>query len=272
MRDKAEDQQVEEAAKWDIPQPANVELSAKGRPLLSLENVSFEYVKGSPILVGVNLSLRGSQRVVLIGRNGCGKSTLMQLIDKSLKATTGTIRHEPLVKIESLSQHSVEALREESNRDLTPIELLSRKSKALAELETASSLDPTSVKTIREEDIRKHLARFGIRNDTAARTTLKCLSGGQAVRVAFSLCTWPQSPDVLLLDEPTNHLDMQTIEALSLALEGFEGAAVVVSHDEAFIRGLKSDSVFMVSKKSRTLVRLENGVDEYISKIMKVKK
>ena len=95
------------------------------------------------------------------------------------------------------------------------------------------------------------------------------MSGGQAVRVAFSLCTWPTSPHVLLLDEPTNHLDMQTIEALSENLEQFDGCVVIVSHDEAFIRSLKANSVFLMSKRTKNLIRLENGLDEYIAKISK---
>ena len=113
------------------------------------------------------------------------------------------------------------------------------------------------------------MSRFGIRNEVASRTPLKCLSGGQAVRVAFSLCTWPTSPHVLLLDEPTNHLDMQTIQALSENIDQFEGCCVVVSHDESFIRSLNATSCFFMSKKDKSLVRLEKGIDEYISKISK---
>ncbi len=89
------------------------------------------------------------------------------------------------------------------------------------------------------------------------------------MRVVFSTITWPTSPDVLVLDEPTNHLDMQAIEAMSEALGAFKGAAVVVSHDEDFIRNLGADAVYMVSGKSKSLVRLENGVDEYIQRITK---
>lgn len=89
------------------------------------------------------------------------------------------------------------------------------------------------------------------------------------MRVIFSMITWPSSPDVLLLDEPTNHLDMHAIEAMSEAICAFEGAVVIVSHDEDFIRNLKSNGVFMMSKKSKNLVRLENGVDEYIEKLTK---
>ena len=172
----------------------------------------------------------------------------MQLIDGTLSPSRGSVRHEPLVKCRTFFQHSVEKLRDPAFSDLTPIELLTKQS-------------------VVEEDIRKHLSRFGIRNEVASRTTLKFLSGGQAVRVAFSLCTWPTSPHVLLLDEPTNHLDMQTIEALSESLDQFEGCAVVVSHDEAFIRSLKATSTFFMSKKTKGLVRLENGIDEYVAKV-----
>lgn len=97
------------------------------------------------------------------------------------------------------------------------------------------------------------------------------MSGGQTVRVAFALCTWPTSPNILLLDEPTNHLDMQTIEALSEAIKSFQGAVVVVSHDEDFIRSLHSDRVYMVKKKTKNIFKLENGIDEYIASVKKRK-
>ena len=158
-------------------------------PLISLENVSFYYEKENPIIVNLNLSLFGKQKIVIVGRNGCGKSTLMQLIDQTLSPSCGLVRHEPLVKCRTFFQHSIEKLRESSTFDLTPIELLAKN---------------TSDTNVTEEDIRKHLSRFGIRNELASKTPLRLLSGGQAVRVSFSLCTWPTSPQVLLLDEPTN--------------------------------------------------------------------
>lgn len=128
------------------------------------------------------------------------------------------------------------------------------------------------VKSCTEEDIRKHLARFGIRNETASKTPIRSLSGGQTVRVVFSTITWPSSPDVLLLDEPTNHLDMQAIEAMTEALINFKGAVVVVSHDEEFIRRLNAHSVFMLSRKTKSLIKLKNGVDEYKAKLSRKEK
>ena len=213
------------------------------------------------------MSLFSKDRVVIVGRNGSGKSTIMQLIDLTLRPTRGLVRHEPLVKCKTFYQHSVEKLRDSSICDLTPIELLSKENSITNPTAILDSL--TSSKSITEEDIRKHLSRFGIRKEVASRTPLKCLSGGQAVRVAFSLCTWPTSPHVLLLDEPTNHLDMQTIEALTESLDQFEGCCVVVSHDESFIRSLNATSMFFMSKKSKSLIKLENGLDEYISKMTK---
>lgn len=139
-------------------------------------------------------------------------------------------------------------------------------------METKSLLEGVPLKTVTEEDIRKHLARFGIRNETASKTQIKCLSGGQTVRVVFSTITWPSSPDVLILDEPTNHLDMQAIEAMRESLVSFRGAVVLVSHDEDFIRKLKADGVYMLSKKTKSLVRLEKGVDEYVERVCRRRK
>jgi ATP-binding cassette, subfamily F, member 3 len=270
IRDKADEQQVEQASKWDIPPPP--EAQRPNMPLISLENVTFSYGASQEgiIIKNLNMSLFSRERVVILGRNGSGKSTIMQLIDLTLNPTRGVVRHEPLVKCKTFYQHSVEQLRDNSICELTPIELLWKQNKMNS---TASALDllnsDAASKSVTEEDIRKHLSRFGIRNEVASRTPLKCLSGGQAVRVAFSLCTWPTSPHVLLLDEPTNHLDMQTIQALSESVDQFEGCCVVVSHDESFIRSLNATSCFFMSKKDKTLVRLEKGIDEYISKISK---
>jgi len=255
VRDQAEEQQVEYAAVWDIVEPSGdsrmIDVS-----LVSLENASFAYTGQEPIVSNVNLILGSNERVVIVGRNGSGKSTLMQLLDQTLALSCGRVRCQPFVKVGSLLQHSVDSLRDSVTGDLTPVQLL-----------LSRHMPEESSKA--EEEARKHLSRVGIRNEVAGRSLMKSLSGGEAVRVAFSLITWPSSPQVLVLDEPTNHLDMLTIEALGEALNTFAGSVLVVSHDESFIRSLNASRVYMMSKKTKGLVRMENGIDEYISRISK---
>ncbi len=253
VRDQAEEQLLEYAAEWGIVEPS-FDLRLKNMVLVSLENVSFAYTDKESIVSNVNLTLASNERVVIVGRNGSGKSTLMQLLDQTLVPSSGRIRFQPLVKIGSLLQHSVDGLRDAATRDLTPVQLL-----------LSRYMPVESSKA--EEEVRKHLSRVGIRNEVAGKSTMKSLSGGQAARVAFSLITWPVSPQVLVLDEPTNHLDMLTIEALGEALNTFAGSVLVVSHDESFIRSLNASRVYMMSKKSKSLIRMENGIDEYISRI-----
>ncbi len=222
--------------------------------LVSLENASFAYTGQEPIVSNVNLILGSNERVVIVGRNGSGKSTLMQLLDQTLALSCGRVRCQPFVKVGSLLQHSVDSLRDSVTGDLTPVQLL-----------LSRHMPEESSKA--EEEVRRHLSRVGIWNEVAGRSLMKSLSGGEAVRVAFSLITWPVSPQVLVLDEPTNHLDMLTIEALGEALNTFAGSVLVVSHDESFIRSLNASRVYMMSKKTKGLVRMENGIDEYISRI-----
>lgn len=156
IRDRAEAQQVEEAAIWDIPAPLQT-FSSNNLPLLSFENVSFAYIKDNQVLTGVTFSIRNKERLVFIGRNGCGKSTLMKLLDQTLKPSSGNVKQEPLVKIGSLMQDSIDKLREATTRDLTPIHLIAKQAESIAENQAAVL---TETKSITEEDIRKHLSRL----------------------------------------------------------------------------------------------------------------
>lgn len=158
VRDGAEAQQVEEAAIWDIPHPLQ-SINSNNLPLLSFENVSFAYKKDNPILVNVTFSIRNKERLVFIGRNGCGKSTLMKLLDQSITPSSGNIKQEPLVKIGSLMQDSIDKLREVYTRDLTPIHLIAKQDEILAD---KHALAISESKSITEEDIRKHLSRLFI--------------------------------------------------------------------------------------------------------------
>ena len=102
-----------------------------------------------------------------------------------------------------------------------------------------------TVEGVSIEEARKYLGRFGLSGDLALNP-IKVLSGGQKSRLAFAELAW-RSPHILLLDEPTNHLDLETIEALAMAINHFEGGVVFVSHDERLIE-MCSDELWVVNK------------------------
>jgi len=108
------------------------------------------------------------------------------------------------------------------------------------------------------EEYRRHLGRFGVSGDLALQS-IASLSGGQKSRVAFTAMCYP-GPNFLVLDEPTNHLDVETIEALSIAIQKFGGGVILVSHDERLIRNVCKE-VWVCGNGS--VKRIEGGFDEY---------
>jgi ATPase subunit of ABC transporter with duplicated ATPase domains len=161
----------------------------------------------------LSFDIRGPERVAIRGANGSGKSTLLRLIMNQLQPAAGTIRR-LTDRIAVLDQH-VGLL----EPDTTILDNLRR-------------LNPE----LSDNDARAALARFAFRN-TAALRIAGTLSGGERLRAGLA-CVFarPQPPLLLLLDEPTNHLDLPSIEELESALSGFDGALIVVSHDERFLQ------------------------------------
>jgi ATP-binding cassette, subfamily F, member 3 len=188
-------------------------------PLLRLEAVELGYPgHENPIFSDLNLVIRPGQRIGLLGRNGAGKSTLIKLLEGSLP-----LRHGERVPGKGLccgyfAQHQLEILREEDS--------------ALTHL---MRLAPQT----REQDLRDYLGGFDFRGDnhgSGRSVTDPCrhFSGGEKARLALALLIW-QNPNLLLLDEPTNHLDLDMRHALTCALQDYEGAVILVSHDRALL-------------------------------------
>ncbi|TPE45069.1 ATP-binding cassette domain-containing protein [Maribrevibacterium harenarium] len=170
-----------------------------------------------------NFSIRDGQRIGLLGPNGAGKSTLIKSLVKELPLLGGERVYGENTKIGYFSQHQLSAL----DLEASPVLHIQR-------------LTPTAL----EADVRKYLGGFGFTGDDALRA-VKGFSGGEKARLALSLIAW-QKPNLLILDEPTNHLDIEMRQALTEALQEFDGAILVVSHDRHLINSTV-DEFFLVA-------------------------
>ncbi len=181
-------------------------------PLLVIEAAAAGYGE-RVILENINLTLRPGCRVGLLGANGAGKSTLIKLLAGEAAPLGGERREGKGLLIGYFAQHQLEQLRLEES----PLQHLQREA-------------PTT----REQELRDYLGGFDFRGDKVT-TPIAQFSGGEKSRLALALIIW-RRPNLLLLDEPTNHLDLEMREALTLALNEFEGGVVVVSHDRHLLR------------------------------------
>ena len=194
-------------------------------PLLTLEKVSAGY-DDLLILDKIELNLVPGSRIGLLGRNGAGKSTLIKLLSDQLQPKSGKLEINPNAKIGYFAQHQLEFLR----LDETPLQHLAR-------------LAPDE----KELPLRNFLGSFGFQGDKALDMVAP-FSGGEKARLVLALLVW-QKPNLLLLDEPTNHLDLEMRHALTVALQAFEGAMVIVSHDRHLLRTTTDDLYLVHDKK-----------------------
>jgi ATP-binding cassette subfamily F protein 3 len=222
----------EHVAPIRIPQP--VEASP---PLITMDGVDVGYEPGKPILSHLALRLDPDDRVALLGKNGNGKSTFAKLLAAKLPAMTGDVVRAKKLLPGYFAQHQLEEL----DGTLTPIE-------TLGELRPKLTI----------QQLRTQLGGFGFSADKQL-TKVANLSGGERARLMLALATLDK-PNLLILDEPTNHLDIDARAELLDALNDFEGAVVLVSHDRRLIEAT-ADRLLLVADGA---VRpFEGDLDDY---------
>ena len=206
--------------------------------LVSLENVSFTYPKApKPALQDVNLVIHMGDRIGIVGLNGSGKSTLIRLLADQTKPTKGNVTRHPRAKLGYYDQHHVEELQELGQKE-PKLTALGHVMQITASQIPVGPDDQGSSAAAMEHASRALLASVGLSGPTAAATPIAKLSGGQLVRLGLALIIGLSPPHILILDEISTHLDFYTVTALVGALDAYEGAVVLVSHDRWLIRGV----------------------------------
>ncbi|MFZ3126843.1 MAG: ATP-binding cassette domain-containing protein, partial [Rhodoferax sp.] len=224
---------------FEFKEPANLP-----NPMLSMSDISVGYPapedapEGTPpttIVRHINRSVLAGQRIGILGANGQGKSTLVKTIARDLKVLSGEITEGRGLNIGYFAQQELDVLRPADN----PLEHMIRLVKDM------TAAGKIAGQQTREQDLRSFLGTFNFGGDMV-KQAVGSMSGGEKARLVLCMLVW-QRPNLLLMDEPTNHLDLATREALSMALNEFEGTVMLVSHDRALLRAV-CDEFWMVSR------------------------
>jgi ATP-binding cassette subfamily F protein 3 len=222
----------EHVAPIRIPQPEEA-----NPPLITMDHASVGYEPGKPILTNLSLRIDPDDRIALLGKNGNGKSTLAKLLVAKLETMGGELVRAKKLIPGYFAQHQLEEL----DGSVTPLVTLSRVRPKL-----------------NEQQLRAQLAGFGFSADKV-KTDVAKLSGGERARLMLALATLDK-PNLLILDEPTNHLDIDARNELMTALNDFEGAVVLVSHDRRLIESM-ADRLLLVA--NGTVNPFDGDLDDY---------
>ena len=222
---------VDSPFKFSFPPPKKMP-----NPLLQLEQADIGY--GEKVIINkVSLSITPGDRIGLLGPNGAGKSSLIKVLASEMKPLNGKMQTAEALHIGYFAQHQLEQLR----LDESPLWHLQQ-------------LD----KQATEKDLRNFLGGFDFRGDKISEI-VKPFSGGEKARLVLALLVY-QNPNLLLLDEPTNHLDLEMRHALSMALQDYQGAIVVVSHDRHLLRSVTDQLILVANGDAKPF---DGDLDDY---------
>ncbi len=227
---------ADRAIRFSFPDPEKL-----SPPLIAIRQVDVGYTEGKPILRRIHENIDTDDRIALLGANGNGKSTLMKLIANRLPPMSGEMVRSGKLRIGYFSQHQTEELDVNS----TPFQEMAR-------------LTKQKTGDYKESTVRAKLGAFGF-SKNLADNTIKSLSGGEKARLLFAFMSF-DAPHLLLLDEPTNHLDIDAREALVQALNNYDGAVVIVSHDPIMVERV-ADRLWLV--KDGAVQDFHGDLDDY---------
>jgi ATP-binding cassette subfamily F protein 3 len=210
------------------------------RPLLTLEKQSVGYGE-RVVLESIGMTIVPGSRIALLGRNGAGKSTLMKLLAGELTAFAGKRTEARDLKIGYFAQHQLEQL----SVDESPLAHLRR-------------LGGEAAARATEQELRNFLGGFGFSGDRVFEP-VGPFSGGEKARLVLALVSYLR-PNLLLLDEPTNHLDLEMRQALAVALQDYEAAVILVSHDRHLLRAVADDLILVDQGRATSF---DGDLDDY---------
>lgn len=196
--------------------------------IIELENATIGY-GDYDVFKNITFSITAGARVGLLGRNGAGKSTLIKALSGELALKSGEKKTAKDLRLGYFAQHQLEQLQSGDSA-----------------IEHVLALDPKAS----DQQIKNFLGGFGFQGEKAD-TPIAPFSGGEKARLALALIVY-QRPDLLLLDEPTNHLDLNMRDAISFALQSYEGAVILVSHDQHMLNSVVDEMVYVLNGQIHT--------------------
>ena len=217
---------------FTFPQPSNI-----GNLLIDLQNLAFGYSPDKILFKNLTFGVSVGDRICIVGPNGYGKSTLLNIMCNNLECYKGDVNINRKIKIGRFNQHFVDKI----PLDITPVEFLQK-----------------IVTNLSEQDARKILGSFGLESHTH-KILNSSLSGGQKARVQFSLLS-VMKPHIIMLDEPTNHLDLESINALIESINNYHGTIVMVTHDTKLID--ETNSVLYICG-DKTCKKFNGDLEDY---------
>lgn len=227
----------ENTVEFNFPNPTEL-----APPLITMEKLAVGYEKGKPILKNLSMRIDMDDRIALLGQNGNGKSTFAKLLSNRLKPMDGEIVRSRKLAIGYFAQHQQDEL-DPNGTPLSHLRLL--------------------MKGKTETQVRARLGGFGFGVDKAMNT-ISTLSGGEKARLLFALMSF-HAPQLIILDEPTNHLDMDSRQSLIHAINDYEGAVILISHDSYLVEAC-ADKIMVVENGG--VHDFDGDLDDYKSLIL----